>query len=197
MEEAVQGIWNERRIAAGLLMLGFLLVIPAVVINAPGSGVDSAWGRALPFLFGPAAEKYWSAAFVIVTLYGLVILEGILRRAGDDIFARLGLVSFTLAAALWLVVILLDSNGLPGGRDAEAYFIVLAFPAVIAYGLSILRTGMFARWVGVVVVLWTAVMLIRAFPQNQGPLFYEPALLPIAVVLVVSRMRESSSPGEG
>src|SRR5262245_34736421 len=101
---------NERLIAAGLLLLGFLLVFPAVAINAPSMGASSACGRSLPFLFGPACQKYWSAAFVVVTLYGLVLLEGILRRAGDQIFCRLGVVIFTLATAMWLVLILLDTN---------------------------------------------------------------------------------------
>jgi hypothetical protein len=186
--------WNERLIAAGLLLLGFLLVFPAVFINAPGMGANSAWGRILPFLFDPVWQKYWSAAFVVVTLYGLVILEGILRRAGDQIFSRLGMVNFTLATAMWLVVILLDTNGLRGGRDFESYFIVLAFPAVMAYGLAILRTRILARWIGITVLIWTAVMLIRVFPQNQGPLFYEPALLVIAVALLVSRRHEPSQP---
>ena len=35
--------WNERSLAAGLLLLGFLLVLPAVFINAPGFGANSAW----------------------------------------------------------------------------------------------------------------------------------------------------------
>jgi hypothetical protein len=188
--------WNERLIAASLLLLGFLLVFPAVVIGAPNFGESSDLGRALPFLFDPVWEKYWNAAFVVVTLYGLAILGGLLHRAGDRIFARLGLVSFSLAAVMFLAMIVLDANDLPGGRDVEAYFIALAFPAVIAYGLAILRTGILARWIGIAVVLWTAVMLIRVFPHNQGPLFYEPALVLIAVALVVSRSSEPSSPSE-
>jgi len=96
-------------------------------------------------------------------------------------------VSFILATAMWLVVIVLDANGLPGGRDVEGYFIMLAFPAIIAYGLAILKTRILARWIGIAVVLWAAVTLIRALPQNQGPLLYEPASLVLAVALLVSR----------
>src|SRR5262245_27767137 len=182
--------WNERILAAALLLLGFLLTLPAVFINAPSMGKNSAWGRYLPFLFDPVWEKYWSVAFVVVTLYGLVILEGILRRAGDYICSRLGMVSFMLATAMWLILILFDTNGLRGGRDFESYFIMLAFPAVIGYGLAILRTRILARWIGAAVVLWSAVMLIRALPHNQGPLFYEPALLVIAIALLVSKSHE-------
>ena len=39
--------WNERSLAAGLLLLGFLLVLPAVFIIAAGLGANSAWGRDL------------------------------------------------------------------------------------------------------------------------------------------------------
>jgi hypothetical protein len=179
--------WNERLIAGSLLLLGFLLIFPAVVINAPGMGATSALGRMLPFLFDPVWEKYWSVAFVVVTLYGLVILEGILRRAGDHICARLGMVSFTLATVMLLIFMLLDINSLPGGRDFESFFIMFAFPAVIAYGLAILRTRILARWIGIAVVLWSAVELIWVFPHNRGPLFYEPALLLIAIALSVSQ----------
>src|SRR5262245_54939073 len=100
---------SERLIAASLLLLGFLLAWPAVVIGAPNFGKDSSLGRALPFLFDPVSEKYWYVAFLVVTLYGLVVLEGILRRTGDLIFARLGLVTFTLATAMWLVMTVLDA----------------------------------------------------------------------------------------
>jgi hypothetical protein len=189
---------KERLIAACLLLLGFLLAWPAVVIGAPNLGETSDVGRALPFLFDPVWEKYWYAAFLVVTLYGLVILEGVLRRAGDHIFSRLGLVTFTLATVMFLLMVVLEKNYLPSGAsDVEAYFIALAFPAVIAYGLAIVWTGVLPRWIGVVAALWTAVMLIRVFPLNRGPLFYEPALILIAVALLVSRSRESSSPSKG
>jgi hypothetical protein len=192
-----KGAWNERLIAAGLLLLGFLLAFPAVVIGAPNLGENSTLGRALPFLLDSVWEKYWYGAFLVATLYGLVILEGILRRAGDHIFARLGLVTFTLATVMFLLMIVLEKNHLPSGaRDVEAYFIALAFPAVIAYGLAILRTGILARWIGVAVVLWTVVTLIRVFPLSGGPLFYEPALILIAIALVAQRSRDPSSPSE-
>lgn len=161
-------------------------------IGAPNFGEASDLGRTLPFLFDPMWEKFWNAAFVLVTFYGLAILEELLRRAGDQVFSRLGLVSFTLATVMFLAMIVLDANDLSGGRDVEAYFIALAYPAVIAYGLAILRTRLLARWIGIAVVLWTAVILVRVFPHNQGPIFYEPALVLIAVALVVSGSREPS-----
>jgi hypothetical protein len=175
---------GERRLAAGLLLLGFLLLIPAVVINAPGFGATSPWGRALPFLF------------VVVTLFGLVVLEGILRRTRDEISSRLGLVSFTLATALWLLLIVLDTNGLPGGRDVERYFILLAFPAIMAHGIALLRTRIVARWVGNGAILLASVTFLRVLPQSQGPLFYEPPVLLMAVALLfLSRSKQGASTG--
>src|SRR5262245_5459533 len=182
--------WNERSIAAGLLFVGFLLVIPAVFINAPGMGETSVWGSRLPWLFDPVWQKYWSIAFVVVTLFGLVIFEDILRAAGDHIFCRLGMVTFTLAAAMWLIGLVLDLNDVRGGRDFESFFIRLAFPAVLASGFAILRTRLLARWIGIAVVLWSTAMLIHVFPRNEGPLFYEPALLLIAAALVLARNQE-------
>src|SRR5262245_35508413 len=100
------------------------------------------------------------------------------------------MVTFTLAAAMWLIGIVLDLNDVRGGRDFESIFIVLAFPAVLAYGLAILRTKVLARWIGIAVVLWSTVMLIHVFPHNEGPLFYEPALLLIAAALVLTRNQQ-------
>jgi hypothetical protein len=187
---------GQRRLVAGLLFVGFLLLLPAILINAPGFGAQSPWGRAFPFLFDHVAQLYWSALFVVVTLYGLVILEGILRGAGDEIFSRVGLVSFTLAAALWLLLIVLDTNELPGGRDVERYFVLLAFPAIIAFGIALLRTRIVAPWVCIVVILWASVTLLRALPQSQGPLFYEPAILLVAGALVFPpRLKQKAQAG--
>jgi hypothetical protein len=153
-------------------------------------------GEAVPFLFERVAQLDWSALFVVVTLYGFVILEGILRRAGDEIFSRLGLVSFTLAVALWLLLIVLDTNELPGGRDAERYFILLASPAIMAFGIGLLRTKVVARWVGIVVILLASVTFLRVLPQSQGPLFYEPAVLFMAVALLFPpRSKQGASSG--
>ena len=179
--------WNERRIAAGLLLVGFLLIFPAVVIGGPGFGATSAWSRRLPFLFDPVWEKYWSIAFAVVTLYGLVILEGVLRRHGDHIFARLGKVTFALATAMWLVLVNLDLNGVRGGRDFESFFVILAFPALLMYGLAILRTRVLPKWVGAAVALWSGLLLIRVFPHSEGPLFYEPAIILIALALLFTK----------
>jgi hypothetical protein len=175
---------GERRLAAALLLAGLVLLVPAILINAPGFGAGSPWGRAVPFLFEHVAQLYWSALFVVVTLYGLVMLEGILRHAGDEIFCRVGLVGFTLATTLWLLLSVLDSNDLPGGRDVERYFILLAFLAIIAFGIALLRTRIVARWVGIGVILWAGVTFLHALPQNQGPLFYGLAVVLVAGALL-------------
>jgi hypothetical protein len=81
-------------------------------------------------------------------------------------------------------LIVLDTNELPGGRDAERHFILLAFPAIIAFGIALLRANIVARWVGIVVILLVSVAFLRVLPQSQGPLFYEPAVLLIAGALL-------------
>ena len=179
---------NQRKIAGALLLLGFLLVFPAVFINAPGMGENSFWGRRLPFLFDQPGRKYWSVAFAVVTLFGLGILEGVLRQAGDNVFSRIGMVSFTLATAVWLVAIALEVR-FGYMADLESFFIILAFPSVLFYGVGILRTRVVPAWVGIAVVVWSALMLMRTLPHNQGPLFYEPALLLVAIVLLVQSDR--------
>jgi hypothetical protein len=48
----------------------------------------------------------------------------------------------------------------------------------------------------IVVILWASVTLLRALPQSQGPLFYEPAILLVAGALVFPpRLKQKAQAG--
>ena len=77
--------WSERRIAGALLVLSVLVLLPGVALyinraNRLFSGGDNARFQ---------LERYFVLTSVIVSTLGLVMLETVLREAGDRVFARL------------------------------------------------------------------------------------------------------------
>ena len=179
--------WNERRVAGLLLVVGFLIPLTLGLRYLPQIPFASA-------LFDPRWERNLLSAGVAGSFFGAAILEGVLRKAGDRIFSRLGLCSYALATALWLVVNAISLDRGYWVDDLETYHIFLAYPAVIAFGVGILRTRLLPSWIGAVAGLWSMVLFIRVIPGNQGPLLYEPALLLIGVALLIQRGSPSGSP---
>jgi hypothetical protein len=178
----------ERYIVAALLIVGFLLLVPGVqlFVVADHNLALPGWARSID-------RRTWEAnlvsAGVSVTLFGLVALEGVLRRAGDHVLSRIGLTSFTLGTAMWLTVNALSLDSGSWVAELETYFIVFAFLGTALFSWAILRTRLLPTWVGVVAFCWPITLIFVVLPGNSGPLFYEPALLLIGVALLFRRER--------
>jgi hypothetical protein len=188
MREVGRDFRGERYIAGLLLILGFLLLLPGVqlfVVSQNHLAIPN-WARSID---RHAWERNLVSAGVAVTLFGLVILEAMLRQAGDTILSRLGLVSFTLGTVMWLTVNALNLDRGGWVAELETYFIVFAFLATAFYSGAILRTRLLPVWIGVVSILWSLGMLIFVLPGNRGPLFYEPAWLLIGIALLMRRVQ--------
>jgi uncharacterized membrane protein len=177
---------GERHIASLLLILGFLLLLPGLqLFNISQNYLEIPdWARSID---RHAWERNLVSAGVAVTLLGLVVLEGMLRQAGDRILSRLALVAFTLGTAMWLTVNALNLNGGSWVAEVETYFIVFAFLANASYSGAILRTRLLPLWIRIAAILWSFEMLMFVLPGDCGPLFYEPALLLIAIALLLTK----------
>ncbi|MEZ4621210.1 MAG: hypothetical protein R2867_37705 [Caldilineaceae bacterium] len=122
-------------------------------------------------------------AAVVVTVLGLALLEGQLRAAGDTVVAPLGLVTYLLAAT---VVIAAETTFLNTGQFVDPQiivYIVLAFLAQAAFGISLLRTELLADWVGWATILWNLGWLV-VLPLVSPRDFYYPVLHHTAPLLI-------------
>lgn len=182
---ATQGL-SARTIAASLLVLCFVVFTFGGVLYA---------GRA--FLKWQIDETsshlIWERGFVIggvlATLLGLALLEDMLRTAGEPVLSRLGMVTYLFGA----VVIIVAETAYLGKRDwiypQIVVYVVLGFLAQVAFGASLLQTGLVAGWVGWFTIIWNLaflVLLLIFSPRNiYFPVLHHVAPLIIGIALLV------------
>src|SRR3712207_2390500 len=101
-------------------------------------------------------------AAVILSAIGFVLLEGHFHNTDGRILARTGATAYLFAG-----IVLVAAEGLslsPGfeNRDFALFFIyvVLAFLAQSAIGGALLQSGLLARWIGWVTILWNLAWLV-------------------------------------
>jgi hypothetical protein len=176
---------SERQLTASLLILCFLVFLVGCILFI---------GRAI--WKWPTAQTptylIWERSFimtaVLITALGLTLLENLLRDAGDPFIARLGLLTYLIGA---IVVIVAETTLISTGRSAYAqivFYVVVAFLAQAAFGLSLLRTGLVAGWVGWATIIWNLgwlVVLPLVTPHDiYFPVLHHVAPLFIGIVLL-------------
>jgi hypothetical protein len=145
----------------------------------------------------------------VILLAGLSMLSTRLESVKELTFSRLGLIGLLLTAILWVIFSAyratvmtraaqdLAASGAPGAIPAyyeplarwggALFYIyaVIGFLALVAYGLSLLLSGLLPAWSGWATVIFSVAMLILLFIQGDTlPAFhYVPGLL-IGALLV-------------
>ena len=180
------GPFSVRQITAFLLILGFVVFAVGAVLFT---------GRA--FLKWPAAESpaylIWERGFIIaavlINLLGLALLEGMLRVAGESVFARVGLITTVIAVA---VLVVAEASTLSNRETLNAQiviYVVLAFLAQAAFGVALLRTDLVAGWVGWATIIWNLAWLVIlpiVSPRDvYYPVLHHVAPLMIGIALLV------------
>ena len=182
------GTLSERQVTAILLILCF-------VVFAVGGILFT--GRAL--LKWPAAESpsylIWERGFIIaaalINLAGLALLEGMLRAAGDSVFARVGLITTIVAVAVLVPaeVSFMSSQASSLARSQVIIYVVVAFLAQAAFGAALLRTDLLPGWVGWATIIWNlAWLVILPIFSSQDmyyPVLHHTAPLMIGIALLV------------
>lgn len=182
---AAQGL-SMRTVTASLLILCF------VVFTVGGMLFT---GRA--FLKWQIAETSshltWERSLVITavltTIFGLALLEDLLRAAGEPLLSRLGMIAYLLGA----VVVVVAETAHLSKRDwmypQIVLYVVLAFLAQAAFGASLLQTGLVAGWAGWATILWNLgwllVMLIVRPRDIYYPVLHHVAPLLIGIALLI------------
>lgn len=189
VERSVEGsverqVWlfqlSEEQIAGGLLILSGLVFAVGGVLYT---------GRAI--LKWPAAESpgylIWERGFVmasvLVNVLGLVLLESILRAAGDQVVARLGMVAYTFGAAIVVVAETLFLSRQEWVYSQVVVYVVLAFLSQAAFGVALLLTGFLPTWIGWATVAWNLGWLV-VLPVVSPSDMYFPALHYAAPLLI-------------
>lgn len=179
-----QGL-STRTASASLLVLCFVVFTFGGVLYA---------GRAfLKWQIDEASSHLiWERGFVIggvlATVLGLALLEDMLRAAGEPVLSRLGMVTYLCGA----VVVFVAETAYLGKRDwiypQIVLYVVLAFLAQTAFGVSLLQTELVAGWVGWVTIIWNlgwlAVLLIFSPRNIYFPALHHAAPLIIGIALL-------------
>ena len=175
----VLGAWRIRREpegssnpplrwAAGPLILGSA-VFGLGATTFPGTTLESIAAN----VNAHALTSWAFLAATVMTLAGFVVLTLALRDAGDRLASVLGLVAYLFGAILWFVHlsfrltimsrVALDASVAGGAPEwygpwrfwaglLFASYNVLAYLAILAYGVALLKTRVLGRWVG-----WTCI----------------------------------------
>ncbi len=150
--------WDERRVAGFLLIVGFalLMVTAALFVTSSSAG----W------------QNTALTSGLVVTSFGLAVLELVVRDAGDRVLGRLGTIAFLVGSILWIVADTLALSGVPWVFENEKDYVVLACFAVAAFGWAFLRTEALPRWLGWTsigwAVSWVALYLSRVVTAPLG-----------------------------
>lgn len=181
-----QGV-SERTVAGGLLALSFGVFV---------FGGTLYFGRAMAkWQIEEASHLIWERGFIIAavlaTVLGLALLDDMLRAAGEPVLSRLGMVGYLFGA----VVVVVAETAYLGKRDwlnpQIVLYVIMAFLAQAAFGVSLLQTGLVAGWVGWVTIIWNLgwllVMLIVRPRDIYYPVLHHVAPLIIGIVLLTQR----------
>jgi hypothetical protein len=174
-------VWlSEQQMAAWLLILSGLIFSVGGVLYA---------GRAI--LKWPAADtaRYlmWERGFVIgsvlVNVLGLVLLEALLRAAGDGVVARLAMVTYVFGSAVVVVAETAFISRHEWVYSQVVVYVVLAFLSQAAFGAALLLTGFLPGWVGWATIAWNLAWLALLPFVSPADIYY-PVLHYAAPLLI-------------
>lgn len=181
-----QSLLVERRVTAVLLILcGIVFLVVGYLFT---TRVLWEW---------PAAQTElhlrWERGLVItaflINVMGFVLLEGLLREAGDRVIARLALPLYLIAAAVLVVAEMAYLNNRTWVYPQIVAHVVLTFIAQAAFGMALLRTGLVVPWAGWATIIWNLALLVIMpifFPHDMYfPWLHYVAPLMIGIALLL------------
>lgn len=182
---AAQGL-SIRTAAASLLILCFVVFTIGGMLFTGRAFLKWQIDETSSYL---AWERGFVIGGVLSTVLGLALLEDLLRTAGEPILSRLGMIAYLVGA----VVVVVAETAYLGKRDWNApqigLYVVLAFLAQTAFGVSLLQTGLVAGWAGWATLFWNVgwllVMLIVRPHDIYYPVLHHVAPLLIGIALLI------------
>lgn len=174
------GFLSERQLA-GLLLVGCAAIF---AVGGMLFTVRTIWKWPAAQTAGYLRlERSFVILAVLVTALGLVLLEDLLRAAGDPVIARTGMVAYLFGA---FVVVVAETAYLHKREwiyPQIVFYVVVALLAQAAFGVALLRTGLLAGWVGWATIVWNLAWL-AILPIASRRNMYFPALHHAAPLLI-------------
>lgn len=176
----LQSIWIERRVAAILLILCFFVFVPGGLLFTQRAIWQWPAAQSASHWFW---ERGWVILAALVNLLGFVLLEDLLRGAGDVILARLALALYLTGTILLVTAEASLLNNHQMVYPQVVIYVGLAFLAQVAFGVSLLQSGLVPGWVGWVTIVWNLVWLV-VLPIVSPRDVYFPVLHHIAPLII-------------
>ncbi|WIG59973.1 MAG: hypothetical protein OJF49_002721 [Ktedonobacterales bacterium] len=209
-------IWTPTQVTGSILALS--------IIFAPGISlymrVKDTHG---PVIFGQPPHEWlrlvhqhprpwrWATisfiCIILTTLFGLALLAGLLRDAGDPGFSQAGLLAFALGTALWVIVLaarltidpwagkeMLAKGAIPDVYTALSkwngamfvIFTILAFAGVMSFGAAILATNLLPHWLGWATLIYSlAGLTLLAITRDSLPIMHHLMPFVIGIILLL------------
>lgn len=175
-----QNFLSERQVAAILLISGGIIFAVGGILFTGRTIWKWPIGQTPEFL---RWERGFVIAALLVNVLGLVLLENLLRAAGDSLIARLAMVTYLIGA---MVIVVAETSYLSNREwvySQIVLYVVLALLAQAAFGVALLQTGLVARWAGWATIIWNLVWLV-VLPIATPRDMYYPALHHAAPLLI-------------
>jgi hypothetical protein len=166
-----------------------LFIVSAVLVFC---GVMLWTGRNIWYWPGreSASYLYWERSLVvaaIVTLtLGLALLEGVLIANGDLIAARIGYVTYLIAAILGIVAESYMFSARSPVYVLVVLYVVLAFLGQATIGLSLLITEVLPAWIGWATIVWNLGFLLVVVSFSPTDVYYPILYYPMPLVIGIA-----------
>jgi len=183
-----QRFWSMQRAAGFFLVLSFVANLAGVLMFSIRGGAGGGTPPSYTFFVW---ERSFFMAAVVLTAIGFVLLEGPLRKTNGRVLARTGATAYLFAGIL---VVAAESLILSMGEEFErrgypliVIYVVLAFLAQAAIGGALLQSGLLARWIGWVTILWNLAWLVVLLVITPADIYF-PILHHLMPLLIGSAL---------
>jgi hypothetical protein len=172
--------FSEHSTAASLLILSFVVFTVGGILYTGRAIWKWPAGQTSRYLFW---ERGFVIAAVMATVLGLVLLEDMLNSAGDSGIARVGTVAYLFGAVVVVTAETTYLNNHEWVYPQVVFYVVVAFLAQAAFGVALIQTGLLAKWVGWVTIIWNLGWLV-ALPILSPRDLYYPVLHHVAPLII-------------
>jgi len=181
-----QRFWSIDRAAGTSLVLGFVANLAGVLMFFIRGGPAGGTPPSHTFFVW---ERGFIMAAVILSAIGFVLLEGHFHNTDGRILARTGATAYLFAGIVLVAAEGLSLSPVFENRDFALFFIyvVLAFLAQSAIGGALLQSGLLARWIGWVTIVWNLAWLV-VLPVITPEDIYFPILHHLMPLLIGSAL---------